>query len=449
MMLPISLIRPALESASPVAGPDPVAHAGRAARTFGHALSSAMHESVDARKESRAHVRHERQPASQDDVQVEHKNAHDTPTADETHGAKRELGGETRTTFVGTPGTGSGSGAPRATGRPTADTAGASEPERLPADRTDESVDRRDAFVAHSLESAVAAPAPLALVARGEATPLAGDTPTPPANEGGPSAAINAPEIVLASDRALDAAEGAARRRAIEGAMARDPLAVRRELDALTPELRARLDRVVDRMEQEYGYTVEVVETTRTQARQDTLYAQGRTAPGDVVTWTRNSKHLAGGAADVVVDGGYDNAVGFERLARVAREEGLRTLWPRDPGHIELPGTAARASVDAGARAVRGGESESRSLTEGVDGAVAPGIPKATRSGVDPAAGRAVRELPVESGNGVHTMPTAPAGGERHTLPFPMPDLSLPSADGALHSLPTDVLLGREATSVP
>ena len=43
-----------------------------------------------------------------------------------------------------------------------------------------------------------------------------------------------------------------------------------------------------------------VVETYRSQARQNKLYAQGRTSPGNKVTWTRNSKHTTRKAIDVV-----------------------------------------------------------------------------------------------------------------------------------------------------
>jgi hypothetical protein len=107
-------------------------------------------------------------------------------------------------------------------------------------------------------------------------------------------------------------------------------------VEMLRPEFRARLERVVDRMETEFGHRVEIVETYRSQGRQDALFAQGRTAPGEVVTWTRASHHTEGLAADVVVDGRYDNPEGFARLAQVAREEGLQTLGARDPGHLEL-----------------------------------------------------------------------------------------------------------------
>lgn len=44
-----------------------------------------------------------------------------------------------------------------------------------------------------------------------------------------------------------------------------------------------------------------VTETLRTQARQDELYAQGRTKPGKIVTWTRKSPHVEGRAFDIAV----------------------------------------------------------------------------------------------------------------------------------------------------
>ena len=41
--------------------------------------------------------------------------------------------------------------------------------------------------------------------------------------------------------------------------------------------------------------------TLRTQEEQEALYAQGRTKPGKIVTWTLNSKHLTGDAFDFVI----------------------------------------------------------------------------------------------------------------------------------------------------
>lgn len=41
--------------------------------------------------------------------------------------------------------------------------------------------------------------------------------------------------------------------------------------------------------------------TRRTQEDQDALYAQGRTKPGKIVTWTQKSKHIDGVAFDIAI----------------------------------------------------------------------------------------------------------------------------------------------------
>jgi uncharacterized protein YcbK (DUF882 family) len=120
-----------------------------------------------------------------------------------------------------------------------------------------------------------------------------------------------------------------------------------KDLDAVSPELRSRVQRVIDRMKGEYGHDVSIVETARSQERQNELYEQGRTRPGAVVTWTRDSAHTRGDAVDVVVDGSWENAQGFGRLQRIAKEEGLRTLGMKDPGHLELANRSERALANA------------------------------------------------------------------------------------------------------
>jgi hypothetical protein len=112
---------------------------------------------------------------------------------------------------------------------------------------------------------------------------------------------------------------------------------VQRSTDELVPEFKSRLDRVIARMRDEFGLEVRVIETIRSQERQDRLYTQGRTAAGPTVTWTRTSNHTLGRAADVRIEGATDEVAAYRLLARVAGEEGLRTLGPSDPGHLELP----------------------------------------------------------------------------------------------------------------
>lgn len=126
-----------------------------------------------------------------------------------------------------------------------------------------------------------------------------------------------------------------------------DPRTPDRSLDRIDPELRTRLERVVDRMASEHGHDVEVVEGFRTDLRQAWLFQQGRERPGPVVTWTQNSNHESGRAVDVRIDGSWNDMQAYRRLQTIAREEGLVTLGPRDPGHLELPASVATGSAGA------------------------------------------------------------------------------------------------------
>ncbi len=75
-----------------------------------------------------------------------------------------------------------------------------------------------------------------------------------------------------------------------------------------------------------HGIRFEIISGNRTQKEQDELYAQGRTKPGRIVTWTRNSRHIGGRAFDL---GCFDLKTG----------EYLDDAQPR---------RAARAYTDAG-----------------------------------------------------------------------------------------------------
>lgn len=77
----------------------------------------------------------------------------------------------------------------------------------------------------------------------------------------------------------------------------------------------------------------------RSQAEQDALYAQGRTAPGKVVTWTRDSDHLRGIAVDIEpVRGSPDEVRKAMEEASVKLGIPLQpSLGAKDPGHYALP----------------------------------------------------------------------------------------------------------------
>lgn len=175
-----------------------------------------------------------------------------------------------------------------------------------------------------------------------------------------------------------------------------------RDVAALDPELRTKLARVAQRMRDEFGHDVEVVETVRSQARQEALFAQGRSAPGPVVTWTRASKHLDGRAVDVKIDGGWSDARAFQRLQRIAAEEGLRTLGARDPGHLELAGPSGAARADrTGARM-------------GAD-ALAAALEAQSATAAELAAGLRAEDLPgVRTARVERAAPVAPAASPSH-----------------------------------
>lgn len=82
-------------------------------------------------------------------------------------------------------------------------------------------------------------------------------------------------------------------------------------LEGVHPDLQA----VVRRASQLLAFPLAVIEGVRTEARQAELYAQGRTKPGKVVTWTMDSRHR-------IQSSGYGCAVDLVRLG-----EGGRIDW--------------------------------------------------------------------------------------------------------------------------
>lgn len=82
-----------------------------------------------------------------------------------------------------------------------------------------------------------------------------------------------------------------------------------------------------------------VTEGRRSQARQLELYAQGRTTPGKIVTWTKSSRHQDGDAVDVapVSDDGsipWGDFAAFDEIAvamfAAAKELGVDLRWGAD-----------------------------------------------------------------------------------------------------------------------
>lgn len=119
----------------------------------------------------------------------------------------------------------------------------------------------------------------------------------------------------------------------------------KRNLEGVKKPLQKVLQRALDLGVMDFS----IIQGRRTQAEQDRLYAQGRTEPGPIVTWTRNSKHISGDAVDVApypID--WDNEEMFYKLAGVIKAaaaiEGVDIKWggdwkkTKDMPHFELEG---------------------------------------------------------------------------------------------------------------
>lgn len=118
-----------------------------------------------------------------------------------------------------------------------------------------------------------------------------------------------------------------------------------RDLNLLHPKLRVILPKIRDAAAAQ-GLPVLWTDGLRTKAEQDALYAQGRTAPGQIVTNVRypNSMHNWGVAVDFcrnVRGREYDDTDGFfARVASIAKAYGLEWGgdWKsfKDKPHLQL-----------------------------------------------------------------------------------------------------------------
>ena len=149
----------------------------------------------------------------------------------------------------------------------------------------------------------------------------------------GPDESVREPSREPSRERAPERAERTERTRRSDGPVGG---ALANALTVLDPAFRTKVEHVIARMREEHGREVTVTETYRSQRRQDDLYEQGRTRPGAVVTWTRQSRHGEGLAADLKVNGTWNDPEGYALLQQVAQEEGLVTLGAKDPGHLEM-----------------------------------------------------------------------------------------------------------------
>ena len=76
-------------------------------------------------------------------------------------------------------------------------------------------------------------------------------------------------------------------------------LKANRELDKLKPSFKEKVEMFLE----EAGDRVFITEAWRSDERQAELYARGRTAPWNIITWTLNSKHQDWEAIDIAFFG--------------------------------------------------------------------------------------------------------------------------------------------------
>lgn len=119
------------------------------------------------------------------------------------------------------------------------------------------------------------------------------------------------------------------------------------KLQGVNPRLVSVVKRAIELTTQDFM----VLEGLRTKERQAELYAQGRTAPGNIVTWTMQSRHIDGDAVDLVPypldwnDTGKFDAIS-RAMFKAAGELNVAIRWgadwndngkPREKGESDSP----------------------------------------------------------------------------------------------------------------
>lgn len=114
-----------------------------------------------------------------------------------------------------------------------------------------------------------------------------------------------------------------------------------RDIMALTPAAQAACNLFMAKCRAK-GLNVLITETYRSQERQNYLYEQGRSRPGNKVTWTKNSRHTSRRAWDIcknIKGQEFSDAGFFKACGAVAKELGITwggTWSTPDTPHFEI-----------------------------------------------------------------------------------------------------------------
>lgn len=121
-----------------------------------------------------------------------------------------------------------------------------------------------------------------------------------------------------------------------------------RDITLCHPELQEKAKRLISECNKQ-GLKVMIGETFRTVREQNSLYAQGRTKPGSIVTYAKGSSyssmHQWGVAFDIIRNDGkgayYDKDGWFKRVGKIGKSLGLEWggdwVSPVDKPHFQLP----------------------------------------------------------------------------------------------------------------
>lgn len=91
-----------------------------------------------------------------------------------------------------------------------------------------------------------------------------------------------------------------------------------RDKTYLTDDTAQKCYALVTMVKEEFWYDIFLTDWHRTDEEQDKLYEQGRTTPGNVVTWTRDSTHEYGIAFDIAFRGAELYPKEHQKRANVA-----------------------------------------------------------------------------------------------------------------------------------
>lgn len=177
-----------------------------------------------------------------------------------------------------------------------------------------------------------------------------------------------------------------------------------KDISELTPKAQEACNAFLSLCRQR-GLKVRITETYRSQERQNELYAQGRTSPGSIVTWTKNSRHTSRRAWDICQDikgEEYDNSKGFFKKCGAAASE-LNITWggtwsTPDMPHFEIAESWTMPKEEIDMEELKKLQEQVQALTSAVETLKAQ-LPKVYRYTVDvPDWGRATVQKLLDKG---------------------------------------------------